>query len=97
VLTETCADPPCSCTQANADPSTYSSSYKQFLKMYAEAQMHSFEQAWGWFYWTWKTESAVQWSWQLGLQAGILPAKAYAPDFQCDSTVPDFGDLSEGY
>ncbi|KAG9793194.1 putative glucan 1,3-beta-glucosidase D [Exophiala dermatitidis] len=97
VLTETCAEPPCSCTLANADPSKYTASYKKFLKMYAEAQMHSFEQAWGWFYWTWKTEAAVQWSWKLGLAAGILPDKAYSPDFKCDSTVPDFSDLSEGY
>jgi glucan 1,3-beta-glucosidase len=97
VLTESCADPPCSCTQANADPSTYTDAYKQFLQMYAEAQMHSFEQAWGWFYWTWKTESAVQWSWELGLQAGILPTKAYSPSFKCDSTVPDFSGLPESY
>ena len=97
VLTQTCAQPPCSCAQANADPSTYSDSYKQFLKMYAEAQMHSFEQAWGWFYWTWKTESAVQWSWMLGLQAGILPDKAYDPSFKCDAAVPDFSDLPESY
>lgn len=96
VLTSTCPSPPCTCVQANADPSQYSDSYKQFLQMYAEAQMHSFEQAWGWFYWTWKTESAVQWSWMLGLQAGILPDKAYAPSFKCDSDVPDFSDLSEG-
>ncbi|KIW73839.1 hypothetical protein PV04_01926 [Phialophora macrospora] len=97
VLTPTCAEPPCSCAQANADPSTYSDSYKQFLQMYAEAQMHSFEQAWGWFYWTWKTENAVQWSYMLGLKAGILPEKAYSPSFKCDSEVPDFSDLPESY
>ncbi|KIV81041.1 hypothetical protein PV11_08494 [Exophiala sideris] len=97
VLTQTCPTPPCSCDQANADPSKYSSAYKQFLQMYAEAQMHSFEQAWGWFYWTWKTESAVQWSWELGLAAGILPEKAYSPSFKCDSAVPDFSDLPESY
>jgi len=97
VLTPTCADPPCSCAQANADPSGYTTPYKQFLQMYAEAQMHSFEQAWGWFYWTWKTESAAQWSWMLALEGGILPQKAYDPDFQCNSTVPDFSDLPESY
>ncbi|EXJ72823.1 glucan 1,3-beta-glucosidase [Cladophialophora psammophila CBS 110553] len=97
VLTPTCAEPPCSCAEANADPSQYSAAYKQFLQMYAEAQMHSFEQAWGWFYWTWKTESAVQWSWMLGLEAGILPDKAYSPSFKCDSAVPDFSDLPESY
>jgi glucan 1,3-beta-glucosidase len=65
--------------------------------MFAEAQMHSFEQAWGWYYWTWVTESAVQWSWKLGLQAGVLPSKAYAPNFKCDSAIPDFSGLSESY
>lgn len=97
VLTPSCASPPCSCANANANPKAYSSDYKKFLQLYAEAQMHSFEQAWGWFYWTWKTESAVQWSWMLGLQAGILPDKAYAPDFKCDSDVPDFEGLGDSY
>ena len=97
VNTPSCAEPPCSCAMANADPSQYTDSYKKFLQMYAEAQMHSFEQAQGWFYWTWKTESATQWSWKLGLAAGILPQKAYQPDFKCDSAVPDFSDLPDSY
>ncbi len=80
----------CSCAQANADPSKWSSDYKKFLKMFAEAQMHSFEKGWGWWYWTWKTESAPQWSYEAGLKAGILPDKAYSRDFNCDSDVPDF-------
>ncbi|KAI9893989.1 MAG: hypothetical protein M1814_004759 [Vezdaea aestivalis] len=89
----------CDCGPANGDPSSYSATYKQWLKMFAEAQMHSFEQGWGWFYWTWDTEQAVQWSYKKGLAAGILPSKAYAPDFKCDKEVPDFGalGLSEGY
>ncbi|KAK2627902.1 hypothetical protein QTJ16_002548 [Diplocarpon rosae] len=87
----------CSCSNANADPSTYSSSYKLFLQMFAEAQMHSFEKGWGWFYWTWATEDATQWSYQRGLAAGILPKKAYAPEFNCSSTIPSFSDLPEYY
>ncbi|KAI7368001.1 glycoside hydrolase [Hortaea werneckii] len=86
VLTPTCPtqnSPRCSCEEANADPSSYSSEYKQWLKMFAEAQMHSFEQGWGWFYWTWKTESAVQWNYQAGMSAGILPSKAFERDFNC--------------
>jgi glucan 1,3-beta-glucosidase len=90
-------DSSCSCTQANAAGSSYSNSYKQFLLMFAEAQMTSFEKGWGWFYWTWKTESATQWSYQLGLAAGILPAKAYERDFDCSQSVPAFTDLSETY
>lgn len=90
-------DERCSCTFANADPSSYEDEYRRFLKMFAEAQMHSFEKGWGWWYWTWKTESATQWSYKAGLDAGILPAKAYDRDFDCSTDVPDFDDLPEYY
>lgn len=99
VLSPTCpsTNPPCTCDPANANPSSYSASYKKWLQMFAEAQIHSFEKGWGWFYWTWDTEGATQWSWKKGIEAGILPEKAYAPDFKCDGDVPDFGDLPEYY
>ena len=87
----------CSCAEANAAPASYSPVYKQFLQMFAEAQMVSFEQGWGWFYWTWETEKAVQWSWKLGLKAGILPRKAYAREFNCTQDIPTFEDLPENY
>ncbi|KAI2463731.1 glycoside hydrolase family 5 protein [Annulohypoxylon bovei var. microspora] len=90
-------DSTCTCDGANADPGQYSDAYKKFLKMFAEAQMVSFEKGWGWWYWTWDTESAPQWSYKKGLAAGILPAKAYDKDFNCDSDVPDFSGLSETY
>jgi glucan 1,3-beta-glucosidase len=51
-------DSSCSCAQANAAASSWSASYKQFLLMFAEAQMYSFEKGWGWFYWVWDTENA---------------------------------------
>ncbi|KAJ5051871.1 uncharacterized protein L3040_001634 [Drepanopeziza brunnea f. sp. 'multigermtubi'] len=97
VLTPDCPaqNDQCTCKQANADPSTYSPSYKKFLQMFAEAQMHSFEKGWGWFYWTWRTESATQWSYEKGLAAGILPKKAYAPEFNCSAAIPSFSDLPE--
>ncbi|SLM39801.1 Glycoside hydrolase, superfamily [Lasallia pustulata] len=69
ILTPSC--PPnagaCDCTPANADPASYSDAYKTWLLRNAEAQMDSFEQGWGWFYWTWVTETAVQWSWRDGM------------------------------
>lgn len=83
-------DSRCSCANANADPSQWSATYKQFLQMFAEGQMYSFEKGWGWWYWTWKTESAAQWSYEAGLKAGVLPPKAYQRNFNCDSTIPDF-------
>lgn len=87
----------CSCDVANSDSSTYSTQYKQFLQMFAEAQMTSFEKGWGWFYWTWVTESATQWSYQKGLAAGILPKKAYDRDYNCVETAPSFSGLPEYY
>ncbi|KKY13547.1 putative exo-beta-glucanase glycosyl hydrolase family 5 [Diplodia seriata] len=98
VLTPTCPtdnNPVCSCNNANADPADYSDTYKQFLLDFALAQMYSFEQGWGWFYWTWKTEKAVQWSWQRGMQAGILPDKVWDRSaFACNtSDIPDYSGL----
>ncbi|KAK4463813.1 glycoside hydrolase superfamily [Cladorrhinum samala] len=88
----------CSCTEANADPGRWSSSYKKFLRMFAEAQMHSFEKGWGWFYWVWDTESAAQWSYKKGMAAGVLPAKAWDRSFNCKmSDIPNFSDLPEYY
>ncbi|KAL1297832.1 hypothetical protein AAFC00_006360 [Neodothiora populina] len=95
VLSPTCPtqnNPRCSCTEANADPSSYSDAYKQWLRDFSEAQMHSFEQGWGWFYWTWQTESATQWSYKHGLAADILPPKAYQRDFNC-SSIPDYAGM----
>lgn len=91
-LTPMCptTDGSCSCNGANASPGDYSDAYKKFLLMFAEAQMTSFEKGYGWWYWTWDTENAAQWSYRKGLAAGILPAKAYDRDFSCDSDVPDF-------
>ncbi|PKK48070.1 hypothetical protein CI102_8393 [Trichoderma harzianum] len=80
----------CSCDNANADPSKWSSEYKKFLSMFAQAQMYSFEKGLGWWYWTWKTESSPQWSYQAGMAAGVLPQKAWERDFNCDADVPDF-------
>lgn len=92
VLSPTCpySNSTCECTDATADPSQYSDVYKQFLQMFAEAQMDSFEHGWGWFYWTWKAEKAPQWSYEAGLAAGILPKKAYARDYNCSMTIPSF-------
>jgi glucan 1,3-beta-glucosidase len=90
----------CECGDANADPSQYTEAYKQWLLYFALAQMDSFEAGWGWFYWTWVTESATQWSYKLGLAAGILPTNvADRSAFTCDSTIPDFAalGLSESY
>jgi glucan 1,3-beta-glucosidase len=90
-------DTTCSCATANADPSTFTAEYKLFLKTFAEAQMSAFEKSWGWFYWTWKTEGASQWSYQAGLAGKYMPDLAYQRDFDCTKPVPSFGSLPEYY
>lgn len=102
VLSPTCPtnnSPQCSCDGANADPVTYSAPYKQWLLMFAEAQMDSFEQGWGWFYWTWQTEKATQWSYKAGLAAGIMPKLAFERGWNCNMTIPDYAGagLAENY
>ena len=102
VLTPTCPtnnNPRCSCTKANADTPSYSDTYKQWLLMFAEAQMDSFEVGWGWFYWTWQTESAPQWSYKDALAAGIVPKLVYQRGWDCNQSIPSFGsgDLPEYY
>lgn len=90
----------CSCDGANADPSAYSADYKKWLYQFAIAQMDSFEAGWGWFYWTWETEKATQWSYRRGLAAGILPKKAYDRDWKCPDDpngLDSFDGLPEFY
>lgn len=89
--------PPCSCEKANADPRSYSEGYKTWLRTYAEAQMDVFETTQGWFYWTWRTESAAQWSYRDGWLNGYLPQKAFKKGFRCGMDLPDFGGLPEYY
>ncbi|KAH8878926.1 glycoside hydrolase [Thozetella sp. PMI_491] len=90
-------DKQCSCDQANADPSTFSSDYKSFLLTWAEAQMSTFEKSWGWFYWTWKTESAPLWSYKAGLDGKYMPPVAYERSWDCSKSIPSFGSLPEYY
>jgi glucan 1,3-beta-glucosidase len=87
----------CNCNLANADPSTFTADYKTFLQTWAVAQMDAYEKSWGWFYWTWKTESAPLWSYQAGLEGNFLPALAYQRDWDCSKAMPSFGSLPEYY
>ncbi|KAF8537318.1 glycoside hydrolase superfamily [Trichophaea hybrida] len=92
VLTPCCpGGKDCSCKMPNGDPKDYTAEYRRFLKMFAEAQMHAFEEGWGWLYWTWDTESSTQWSYKKSLVAGIIPDKAYSREFNCElDKIPDF-------
>ncbi|KAH7101605.1 glycoside hydrolase family 5 protein [Auriculariales sp. MPI-PUGE-AT-0066] len=62
------------CTGFTGTGSTFSSSYKTFLRQMFEAQTITFENnARGWIYWTWKTEVTDEWSYKKGLQYGWIP------------------------
>jgi len=63
-----------SCTGLTGSASTFSSSYKTFLRQTWEAQVIAFERGGqGWLMWTWKAESADEWSYQAGLANGWIP------------------------
>ncbi|KAF2870403.1 glycoside hydrolase superfamily [Massariosphaeria phaeospora] len=100
VLKPQCPADRCSCAEATADAASYSEPYKKWLYQFAVAQMESFEQGWGWFYWTWETEKAPQWSWKLGMQAGILPKKVWEREWTCPADAKgydSFEGLPENY
>ncbi|KAB5589922.1 Glucan 1,3-beta-glucosidase [Ceratobasidium theobromae] len=53
----------------------FSPEFKAFMREYYEAQVTAFERnGAGWFYWTWKSESADEWSYQAGLAGGWIPS-----------------------
>ncbi|KAF9043659.1 glycoside hydrolase family 5 protein [Rhodocollybia butyracea] len=63
-----------SCTGWTGNYTSFSSSFKTFLRQYWEAQVDVGENAQGWIYWAWKTESADEWSYQKGLEGGWVPS-----------------------
>ncbi|KAJ7127012.1 glycoside hydrolase family 5 protein [Mycena epipterygia] len=68
------ANPPLgSCDGWTGSYANFSSDYKTFLREYWEVQVTMGENVQGWIYWTWKTESADEWSYQKGLQGGWIP------------------------
>ncbi|TFK77419.1 glycoside hydrolase family 5 protein [Pluteus cervinus] len=67
-----------SCTGQTGKGSSFSSSYKTWLRQFWEAQVISYEQGDGWIQWTWKTEIADEWAYQAGLQYGWIPSNPTA-------------------
>ena len=63
-----------SCKGFSGKASTFSESYKISLAQFWEAQAMTYEKAGrGWIQWTWKTEEADEWSYQVGLANGWIP------------------------
>lgn len=69
-----------SCTGLTGSASSFSASYKTFLRQYWEAQVMSYEKGQGWIQWTWKAENADEWTYQAGLENGWIPQNP--TDFQ---------------
>jgi len=64
-----------SCTPFTGKGSSFSSSFKTFLRQMWEAQVISFESGGiGWLMWDWKNEEADEWSYQAGLKYGWIPS-----------------------
>jgi len=64
-----------SCSGLTGSASSFSTSYKTFLRQAWEAQVITYERyAQGWIQWTWKAENADEWSYQAGLQNEWIPS-----------------------
>ncbi|KAJ2080972.1 hypothetical protein H4R24_002689 [Coemansia sp. RSA 988] len=65
----------CTCTgDYSSDYRQFSNHYKHFLRRYIEAQLLVFDKKLaGWFYWNFKTESAPEWDYMLGVEQGWIP------------------------
>ncbi|KAI4212880.1 MAG: hypothetical protein LQ351_004405 [Letrouitia transgressa] len=50
-----------------------SSDDKNNIRSYIEAQLDAYEQHTGWFFWTWKTESAPEWNMKDLIAGGLFP------------------------
>ncbi|KAL0951612.1 hypothetical protein HGRIS_008292 [Hohenbuehelia grisea] len=70
-----------SCTGQTGKASSFSSSYKTFLRQFWEAQTISYEKGAGWIQWTWKAEQADEWSYQAGLANGWIPQNPTSRQF----------------
>ena len=46
---------------------------KTNIRMFTEAQIDAYEMAGGWFFWTWKTESAPEWNLQELIKSKLFP------------------------
>ena len=62
-----------SCKGLTGHASSFSKSYKTFLRKFWEAQIVTYEKAEGWIQWTWKAEEADEWTYKAGLENGWIP------------------------
>ncbi|PWN18207.1 putative EXG1-exo-beta-1,3-glucanase, major isoform [Microstroma glucosiphilum] len=60
------------CSSKTGNGANFSSAFKTQLKQLFDTQRDVYETGSGWIYWTWKTESASEWSYQDGLKYGWI-------------------------
>jgi glucan 1,3-beta-glucosidase len=46
---------------------------KKNIRSFIEAQLDAYEAHTGWFYWTWKAESAPEWNMKAQIEGGLFP------------------------
>ncbi|WVO23073.1 uncharacterized protein IAS62_004418 [Cryptococcus decagattii] len=75
-----------SCDDKSNDVSKFSNEYKDFMHKFWDVQTQLYEQnGQGWIHWTWKTESAADWSYEAGLDGGWIPWDAGSHDVSLSS------------
>ncbi|KAJ2255431.1 glucan exo-1,3-beta-glucosidase [Coemansia sp. RSA 1287] len=65
----------CTCTgDYGSDYTEFSDHYKRFLRRYIDSQLSIYDRELaGWFYWNFRTESAPEWDYMLGVEQGWIP------------------------
>eukprot|EP01080_Neovahlkampfia_damariscottae_P006206 gene6206-10212_t len=61
-----------SCVFEN-DHNQWSVDYKNWMKIFFERQIDSYESGAGWFFWNFKTENSPHWDYLLGVKEGWIP------------------------
>lgn len=56
------------------DFSSYTDDQKVNHRKYIEAQLDTFEKRGGWIFWTWKTETTLEWDFQQLTSTGLFPS-----------------------
>ncbi|KAL7422509.1 hypothetical protein Q5752_003157 [Cryptotrichosporon argae] len=76
-----------SCDGWSGSGTDFASDYKDFLRKYWDIQTQTYENnAQGWIFWAWKTESAAEWSYSTGLSGGWIPQDPTQHTYSYDST-----------
>jgi len=73
--------------QNDVNSQVFTTEYRDFLKEWAALQMDAYESgsSAGWFFWNFRTESAPQWDYLLGLKEGWMPKNHDQRSTNCDT------------